>query len=149
MILARIEQVGRYACLHPNFVKAVAFLEQTNLTELPLARHEIDGENVYAIAIRGRARTRDQAVLEAHRKYADIQVVLSGIDNMGWKSTPLCNEPRGRYDSEKDAELFNDAPEAWIAVSAGALAIFFPEDAHAPMVGTGQLHKVVVKVAVD
>jgi biofilm protein TabA len=36
-----------------------------------------------------------------------------------------------------------------VATPPGTFAIFFPEDAHAPMAGEGLIHKVVVKVAVD
>jgi len=68
---------------------------------------------------------------------------------MGWKSRPLCETPDGDYDADKDVEFFADRPDAWTAVGAGAFAIFFPEDAHAPLVGTGELHKIVVKIAVD
>jgi beta-galactosidase beta subunit len=31
----------------------------------------------------------------------------------------------------------------------GSFAIFFPEDAHAPLSSTGRVHKIVVKVAVS
>jgi beta-galactosidase beta subunit len=33
-------------------------------------------------------------------------------------------------------------------VPAGSFAIFFPDDAHAPLATTGEAHKLVVKVAV-
>jgi YhcH/YjgK/YiaL family protein len=148
MILDRLEQIQRYVPLHPLFLKAVEFIRRSKLQDLPLGRHEIDGKRLYAIVGRDKARTRDQAKLEAHRKYIDIQIVLSGTDEMGWKSTPTCKKSEGPYDSEKDFENFLDAPDAWVAVGPGAFVIFFPEDAHAPLVGVGELHKVVIKVAV-
>ena len=43
----------------------------------------------------------------------------------------------------------HDEPDAWLATKSGAFAIFFPEDAHMPLISAGQLHKVVVKVAVE
>jgi len=52
------------------------------------------------------------------------------------------------HNSEKDAALFNDEPLIWCAVPSGAFAMFFPEDAHAPMVSDGEVHKLIVKVAV-
>jgi len=36
----------------------------------------------------------------------------------------------------------------WCPVPAGSFAVFFPEDAHAPMVSDGEVHKVILKVAV-
>jgi len=148
MILDRLSEIQRYASLSPRFSKAFAFLQKTKLADLATGRIEIDGKNIYAIVGRDKARARSQAKLEAHRKYIDIQVLLSGIDEMGWKNTGLCKKSEGAYDPEKDFELFADEPDAWVAVGPGAFVIFFPQDDHAPLVGQGELHKVVVKVAV-
>ena len=149
MILDRLEQIERYRALHHRFFKAFAFLRQAGLASLPLGRQEIDGDRVFAMVCKDPARTRDEAKLEAHRKYIDIQVVLAGTDEMGWKSRAQCEKPDGEYDAEKDVEFFTDRPDAWASVGPGAFAIFFPDDAHAPLVGTGELHKIVVKVAVE
>ena len=147
MILDRLECADRYAGLNPYFEKAFDFLRQTRLEELAPGRNEIDGDRVYAMVLRGPGRSRDEARLEAHRKYIDIQVSLSGTDEIGWKGKSLCTEPDGDYDPGGDCELFTDTPDAWVAVGPGSFAVFFPEDAHAPMVADGELHKVVVKVA--
>ena len=148
MILDRLDQIGTYAALHPRLAEAIAFLTHTNLRDLPLGKQAIDGDKLFVLVGRDQARTRDQAKLEAHRNYIDIQVVLAGTDNMGWKSKPTCSRVDTPYDATKDCELFTDEPDAWVPVAADSFAIFFPEDAHAPLVGAGELHKVVVKVAV-
>jgi len=93
------------------------------------------------------ARPRDKAPLEAHRRYIDVQYVLSGADEMGWRALSDCKSPGG-YDAARDIEFFTDEPAAWATVSTGEFAIFFPHDAHAPLTGRGDIHKVVVKVAV-
>jgi YhcH/YjgK/YiaL family protein len=149
MILDRFPQAERYAPLHPGFAQAFAFLKRADLRQLPLAKYAIDGDRVYATIARSAGRTRQEAKLEAHRKYIDIQVVLDGVDQMGWKSIADCRRSEGPYDEEKDVELLADAPDAWIDVGPGTFTIFYPEDAHAPLVGTGEIYKVVVKVAVE
>jgi len=146
MILDRVENGKRYLALSPYFAKAFEFLQQHDLRTLSLGRHEIDGERVYATAMRGLAKPREASHLEAHRKYIDIQVVLSGTDEMGWKNKATCRVPHGDYEDAKDVEFFADTPDAWVEVVPGAFTIFFPEDAHAPMIGQGELHKIVVKV---
>lgn len=148
MILDRLDQAGRYAAMGALFARAFGFLKQTDLAALPLGRHEIDRDNIYVIVARDRGRTREQAKLEAHRRYADIQVVLAGTDEMGWKSRPLCTKPDSGYDRDKDIEFFADEPDAWVAVGPGSFVVFFPDDAHAPLVGNGEIRKVIVKVAV-
>jgi len=89
------------------------------------------------------------AKLEAHRKYIDIQLVLEGDETMGWKPLADCLNPVSEHSMEKDIRFFHDAPASWIAVPPDHFCIFFPEDAHAPLVGKGQVRKVIFKVAVN
>jgi len=148
MILDRLEAADRYVCLHAGFAKAFAFLRRADLTKLAPGRHEIDGDRVYAMVIQAPGRGRDAARLEAHRRYIDVQYAAAGIDEIGWKSRSTCRQRHSDYDADKDVEFFADTPEAWLALHPGSFAVFFPEDPHAPMIAEGNLHKVVVKVAV-
>jgi biofilm protein TabA len=147
MIVDTLAHSGRYAALHPAFAAALAFLQRHDLTELTPGRYDIDGDRAYALVQRGPGRPRLGACLEAHRAYIDIQYVVSGCDTMGWRSTSDCEAVEAPYSGEKDVALYADEPEAWVAVGPGRLAIFWPEDAHMPMLAEGELHKVVVKVA--
>ena len=148
MILDRLENAQRYVALHPEFAKAFTFLRQPRLESLALQKIEIDGTRVYATPAKSQARPRAEAKLEAHRKYIDIQYVISGVDEMGWKSRSTCHQVDTPYNTEKDYELFSDPADSWIAVGPGMFTVFFPDDAHAPLVGKGELHKIVIKIAV-
>jgi len=149
MILDVLENAPRCLALNKGFAKAIEFLLLPDLKKLPLERHEIDGDRIYAMVTKCLGRKKDDALLEAHKKYVDIQLILAGTDNMGWKPKSSCKNPSGKYDKDSDIQFFSDEPEIWLPVKKGIFAIFFPEDAHMPMVSSGQLHKVVVKVAVD
>ncbi|RPH92172.1 MAG: DUF386 domain-containing protein, partial [Calditrichaeota bacterium] len=94
-------------------------------------------------------KERSAARLEAHRKYIDIQYIISGADEMGWKAVKECQNIDAAYDEGKDIEFYRDVPMLWKTVPAGSFAIFFPNDAHAPMVGQGEIHKAVVKVLIN
>jgi biofilm protein TabA len=148
MILDVIDRLADYCRLHAGFGAARHFLARADLGNLPDGRYEIDGTAVYALVMRAPGKTSDAASLEVHNAYIDIQAVLEGTDTMGWKSRAACKRPQSDYDPGKDLQFFGDRPDAWFAVGAGQFAIFFPEDAHAPMVSDGPIHKVVVKVAV-
>ena len=148
MILDRLENAEKYYALHPDFAKAFAFLRQSDLAGLPPDRYEIDGERLFCILDKAPGRSRTEAKLEAHRKYIDIQYVIAGADDMGWKPTSACTQIETAYDAEKDIAFYNDQPESWTEVPAGSFVIFFPEDAHAPLVGREEIHKAVLKIAV-
>jgi biofilm protein TabA len=148
MMVDRLDQAERYIGLHPAFKKAFLFLRQKSLSELTPGKHEIDGDRLYCTISKGPGRKRAEARLEAHRRYIDIQFVVQGIDEMGWRPTADCTLPDPGYDDQKDLIFFKDPPKQWVKVPTGSFAIFFPETAHAPLVSDGIIHKVVVKVAV-
>jgi biofilm protein TabA len=144
-----IENIERYRTLHTGFAEAFAFLRRSDLQTLPIARYPINGDRVFAMVARDQGRDKDEAQLEVHDKFIDIQMVLAGMDEMGWSPRSMCREPAGPYDPEGDIGYFEDAPAAWFQVREGMFAIFFPDDAHLPLISSGLIHKVVVKVAVD
>jgi YhcH/YjgK/YiaL family protein len=149
MILDTLAQSDRYLALHPRFARAFEFLRSTDLRALEPGRHAIDGDHLFAIVEACAGRARADAKLECHRRYIDIQLVLEGVDEMGWKPTADCVAPATEYDAARDIRFFNDVPSNWITTPPGAFCTFFPDDAHAPLVGEGLIRKVVVKIAVD
>ena len=149
MILDTLENAHRYTALNSGFAKAFEFLQRPDLKTLPVDKYEIDGERVYATVVKDFGRKKGDARLETHREYIDIQLVLAGTDTMGWKPLQACTTPAGAYDQDVDLQFYLDPPDAWLATGSGNFAIFFPEDAHMPMVSPEQLHKIVVKVAVE
>lgn len=149
MILARLVDSERYASLHPLFARAFAFLRETDLIALEPGVHPIQDDQLFAIVEACPGRTRAEAKLECHRRYIDIQLVLEGVDEMGWKPLSECVEPATEFDAARDIRFFNDSPSSWVATPAGAFCLFFPDDAHAPLVSTGMIRKVVLKIAVQ
>jgi biofilm protein TabA len=147
MVLDTLACAGRYAALHPAFARAFRFLTGTDLESLPTGRTAIDGDNLFVIIDRKDGRGRDGARLEAHRRYIDIQYTLHGEEEIGWTPLAACATPAGPFDDTKDIVFFEDAPASWLSVPRGSFAIFFPDDAHAPLAGRGALTKAIVKVA--
>jgi YhcH/YjgK/YiaL family protein len=149
MIVDTLTNSDRYQTLQPGFAEAFAFLRRPGLRDLAVGRYEIDGDRVFAIVARDPGRRQEDAQLEIHEKYIDIQLVLDGNDDMGWRPKSLCRLPAGDYDPEDDIRFYADSPTGRQQISPDMFAVFFPEDAHQPLVGEGVIHKVVVKVAVD
>lgn len=149
MIVDVLENAYRYLALHRGFAPAFEFLGRIDIKELPPGTYEIDGERVFAMVALEAGRRQEEALLETHEKYIDIQLVLAGTDTMGWLPKSQCQQAAGSYDPDTDLQFFTDKPETWLPISNGTFAIFFPEDAHMPLISSGQIHKVVVKVAVS
>ena len=158
MILGELSEHRRYLALHPAFTRAFEFLIQADWIGLfPLStdvasyntRHPIDGERLFVSLDRAQGRGHDGARLEAHRRYIDIQLTIDGHEEIGWKPIGDCRSTSAAFDVEKDITFFHDRPAIWLPVPRGHFAIFFPEDAHAPLAGRGVLDKAIVKIAVD
>ena len=148
ILVDKLQNAERYYDLNPGFEKAFAFLGRSDLAELPGGTYKIDDDRVFCMISKGPGRTRAEAKLEAHRKYIDIQYIITGKEEMGYKPTDKCKLILINYDPDRDIMFFNDKPDSWNTVRAGSFAIFFPKDAHAPMVSKGEIHKAVIKVAV-
>ena len=148
MIFSAISQSSRYAALHPLFQRAFDYIRDTDLYNLAPGRYNILGDDLFAIVEHAQGKPKEHAQLEAHRKYIDIQLVLEGDEQMGWKPLADCLNPVSDHSTEKDIRFFHDAPASWIAVPPDHFCIFFPEDAHAPLVGAGNIRKVIFKIAV-
>ncbi len=146
MVLDRLENAEVYFGLHPGFSKAFQFLRRADLASLAVARHPIDSDRLYALTQKDNGKDEREAPLEAHMKYIDIQFLIDGDEHIGWKAREDCAVASLSYDEGKDIEFFSDSPQTYLALKPGMFAIFFPEDAHAPMISKGHVQKCVVKV---
>jgi biofilm protein TabA len=149
MILDKLANWRRYATLHPGFESAFRWLTEARPAELPTGKRTIDGERLYVLINPDPGRGREGAKLEAHRRYIDIQLTLAGEEEIGWSPLADCGSPEAEYSAERDIAFYLARPQTWLATPPGTFAVFYPEDAHAPLAGTGPLLKAVMKVAVE
>ena len=146
MIVDTLERANRYFSVHPRFKEAFTFIRQFNEAGFVSEKVPLDGQNLIAIMEAKGGRGRAEAPLEAHRRYIDIQFTLQGNEEIGWKPYCECKTVSRIYDEEKDIEKFSDAPALWVLVPPTSFAIFFPEDAHAPLAGSSDTRKIIMKV---
>jgi YhcH/YjgK/YiaL family protein len=148
MIAGNLAQSSRYASLSPRFGAAFEFLRNLS-ADLPLGRHDIDGDDCFALVQAYTTKPLTGAKFEAHRNYIDIQFVQSGRETLLWAPLAGLAETQA-YDSGKDFALFaTPAIATPLRLRAGEFTIFYPEDAHAPCLeldGPCEVRKVVIKV---
>ncbi|HEY5371411.1 MAG TPA: YhcH/YjgK/YiaL family protein [Hanamia sp.] len=146
MIIDSLSNAENYAHLHPLFAKAFEFIKNQDLKEIAIGKYPIDGDNLHAAVSEKPGTGKPEAKFEAHDHCIDIQVCISGLETMGWKSRQDCVDIKTPYNSEKDVTFFNDKPDTYFELHDGQFAIFYPEDVHAPMIGDAVIKKMVVKV---
>ncbi len=149
MIWNKLSESERLNKLYPGFTEAFEFLRSKDSLLLPVGTYEIDGKNVFAMVQKGTGKGLSGARLESHRRYIDIQYTVSGEEYIGCAMASACHPDAEGWNLEKDLIFFEEKPDFALPVPAGHFAIFFPEeDAHAPWIGSGDIHKIVVKVAI-
>lgn len=150
MILDSLSAGKKYAGMHVNFPKAFTYLTETDLDSLEAGSYEISGKDVVATVFTKPAKTKEESLekFECHDKHIDIQVCLGGEEAIGWKPRENCMQLKGSYNPEKDVSYYADEPDTYFQLSPGQFAVFFPEDVHAPMIGKGDIKKLVIKVKI-
>lgn len=150
MIKDRLENGHSYDNLHKNMRMVMEILQSLNLQELQTGHIELDGKYVYINVDEASGRSREEAKIEAHRKYIDIQIPISGKEVMGVMPLAELKDVTTPYDEAKDVMFYGDKITQWVTVEPGEFIIFFPEDGHAPLVECGTSHrKLVVKISVE
>ena len=149
MIVDTIQNASRYFSVHPLFEKAFQYIQQADLLNAADGKSDIaDGLKAIISYAPGKTKETSLAKFECHDRNIDIQLCVSGVETIGWKPREKCVTPNGDYNPEKDVRFFNDAPDTFFELTDGQFAIFFPEDVHAPMIGTGNIKKLVIKVKI-
>ena len=90
MILSTLQDCGRFEVLHPLFKKAFDYVKSHNLLDAPLGRIEVEGDALFINNSNPECVKAEKQVLEVHRKYIDIHVLLEGEETVGWKSLSDC-----------------------------------------------------------
>jgi YhcH/YjgK/YiaL family protein len=124
------------------------YLQSTDLASLEPGRVEIDGDQVFALVQEYTSKPMEQGRWEAHRKFIDIQYIVSGEENIGYAN--VADLTLGEYNEEKDRYI-PQGEGSFVRLSAGMFGVYMPEDAHMPNMAVDQpqpVKKVVVKVAV-
>jgi YhcH/YjgK/YiaL family protein len=133
--------------------KAFSFLATENHQDLEKGRYEIEGSDLFATVDEYVPKRMEDARFESHRVYADIQVVVSGQEQIGLApyDATVITVP---YDEEKDIMFMSAAEAEDMIASPGRFFLFFPSDAHRPSVRVNEndsslVKKVVIKVKLD
>ena len=149
MVIDSLHHSQMYAGLSQRIGRALDWLRVTDLTAVPIGRHEIDGDALFVLVQDITTKPLEQGVWEAHRRYLDIHAPLTGDENFGY--APLeALEVTQAYDEAKDFCLLRGAGTLQ-RVSPGMFVLVWPQDAHMPGIALGApqaVRKVVIKALV-
>ena len=115
----------------PRFAKAFEFLRRPDLAELPDGRHEIDGDEIFAMVSSPALKPYGTGKIESHRKYIDIHAPINGRETIGMHTLTEA-ELALPFDVEKDFMVFDGETEP-VEIGPGEFLVCYPPlDGHAP-----------------
>ena len=148
MILTTLADADALAALEPGIAAGVRWLRAFDAA-MADGRHDIDGDDVFALVSTYPTGPATEKRFETHRVYLDLQYVAAGTERiLHAPAEGLAVETP--YDEAKDIAFYAE-PKASssLLLRPGDLAVFHPADAHKPGCmagGRDEVRKVVVKV---
>lgn len=146
MVVDTLENLDKYVSLNPLFAQAIEFLQSHDLAAMEVGKTELKGSDLVINVAQTTPKNKEQAKLETHNKFIDIQIPISATEVMGYTAAKDCIPTDAAYNAEKDITFFDGLAQSYIAVQPGMFAIFFPQDGHAPGISPDGVKKVIVKV---
>ena len=145
MIIDKVENLEKYASINPLFPKVVEFLKANDLNKMEPGKYEIEGKDLFVNIQMAKGKTPAEAVIETHNKMIDIQIPLSDAETFGYTQRDLL--PDVAYNEEKDITKIPDlAADSYLTCMPGMMAIFFPQDGHAPCIaGVPEIKKLFLR----
>lgn len=148
MIYDSLKHLEAYKGIHPGVYRGLKLLTETDFSTLEEKRYEVDGDNLF-FSIQAYDSKPVNDTPEAHRKYIDIQFLISGAEKIG--VAPL-EEMTEEVEARPEGDIwFYHGPTDEITLTGDRFAVFFPGDTHAPCIAVDQpipCRKCIIKVKV-
>lgn len=148
MILDSLKNTELYEKMHPLFKEAFDYIKRTDFAKAEVGKIELRGKDLFLMISDSDLKTVDDAKIEVHNAYIDIQLPISKPDTFGWIARGELKEPAGAFDEEKDIQFYKDKGTTLFTAVPGDFVVFYPNDGHAPCIGEGKIRKVVVKIRI-
>lgn len=150
MIFDKVENMSLYFDKLPGFEKIEEAYKAFCAAPIDSGRIDIDGDNLWCNVASYTVDPTAPLKYEAHKAYADVQLMFEGAEKFGWANINECNITEDFKDGN-DIAFMNSENGQFFELKKGYFAVFFPEDAHAPCRKSelsDTAHKLVYKVKI-
>ena len=151
MVYDKIDNIALYRNLSPNIALGLDFLKQMK-PDTAVGTYQIN-HRVKVVVSEYETKAENEYGYEAHKKYIDIQYLLSGEERIACLPIERLNVMK-EYNEENDAAFYAadlSLQPSYLSLLPGYFAIFFPQDGHKPQLCVDKpqiVKKVVVKVEI-
>ena len=129
MILDRIEHFQQYTRCVPQLYDVIKFAKRAEAENLPAGKYSLGNQDFVLIQERNTRRFED-ADFEVHRKYLDVQIIISGSEYMEYADISELKE-KIPFDADADLALMEGSGTR-IQIKPGMFYLLYPADGHKP-----------------
>ena len=152
MILDQLDNALMYGGLGERIMVGLALLNEEGVRNAAPGKYEVDGDNLFYNVDEYETKPVEEGRMEIHRKYLDIQYIVSGAEIIGVAPLEGLTEETP-YDGEKDLAFYQNEPAmSRLHIKQGMFAIFWPNEPHMPgrsIQVPGKVKKIVIKVRME
>lgn len=152
MIVDKLENAEMYYVLGERYKKAFEYLKSVDLKNLENGKYSIDGEEIFVSVQDYETKSESEGKFEAHKKYADVQFIITGREKIGYENIKNCKETTFYDDKNDIVFLENKTPyKTFVNADENTFLIFTPQDAHMPCItikNSTYVKKAVVKIKI-
>lgn len=144
MIIDTLENISIYKNIPQNVIDFIKDLTP----QVEDGRYEID-DRIYANIDIYETKEPQICKFEAHKRFIDIQILLSGIENLDY--TPVQGLILAeQYDESRDVMFFKNPHRIVdrVILEPGKFALIYPHEAHKPQMAFNNVSKFVKKVVI-
>lgn len=150
MIYDYLRNAQKYENLSPGIALGFSVLQDRDLAALEPGDYPIFGDDIILKIQSYNTKPAEQARLEVHRQYIDIQYIVSGEEKI---SVGALDQAGKELEAHPENDIWFHAGSAeTLTLKAGQFMLLFPEEIHAPCLAVSEpipIKKALVKVALD
>ncbi len=149
MIISSIKnkEFTKYLDVHPRLRPAMEAALELLEKGIEDGKYEIDGDKIFLSISSYKTKEPDDAKLEIHKDYIDVQLVLKGEELIYMDSVEGLREVTPYKPDAAFYEVSKDADS--VILKDGEFAVIFPYEGHAPCLAVTEcadVRKMVIKI---
>jgi len=149
MIVDSLTNIDFYKSIDDDIYQGLLFIKNAD-PEIKLGEYPIT-DKAKAVVMEYETKLKNDFGYEAHKHVIDVQYCIKNTERIPWSNLKRLT-PHTEYSVEKDFTFFNMIePQGEVIIGNDIFAVFYPEDAHAPVYSNGEpgyIKKIVIKVKV-
>jgi len=148
MILAKLKDAPQYRGIHPRLDRVLELLNEEFLSTVGTEVMQLEGEALYVSRCDYDTVPFEESFFEAHRKYLDVHVMVSGGERVD------IAHPDGLEETEHRGDFYAYRGEGGqsLVLRPDSFLVVFPGDAHRLKIQLGEsqsVSKVVFKALIN